>query len=90
MDFETKPVKEIRAANHTTGKSISAFRAAFAELPEALALFLPKSGRIQNLNHFATSRQTWLARLYSERKIHTHVDHEKDGIWLWWEPRETR
>ena len=87
MDFETKPVKDLSFTDRSQPRS--PLRAAFAELPATRALFAPRTGR-SVLKVFLNARLIWLARHFLDRKVHAHIDHEKDGIWLWWEPRETR
>ena len=89
MDFETKPVSELNITHHARPR-MSPLRAAFAELPASLAMFLPRTGLAPDLKSFSNTRQSWLRKYHHDRKIHVYSDSEKNGVWVWWEPKETR
>lgn len=76
-NFETKPVQEI--LNNSYRTKHGAFYAAFAELPQELAIFFPVKGRGSNI-------QIALSKRHPERTVRQTSNQE--GSWLWWEPKE--
>lgn len=80
MEFETKPISElsnVRAKND--------IRAAFEKLAPGMAMFIPRGDRKTIV---PGSFSGGFAVAFPDRKISSKLDKEKDGIWLWWEPKE--
>ena len=85
IEYETLPVEQLppgtRGGRGRAGSALRSYRA----LPEGTAMFVPLRGE-QTL--------TWLSRSLSKctrrepRQAHTRQDRERNGVWLWWTPRE--
>ncbi len=58
---------------------------AFRNLPAGKALFVPRDQRDwQKLRSQVTAN---LARIDTTRSVHVRTDRDKDGVWVWWAPR---
>ena len=85
MNFETRPVEELKRARQKSGVR-SPVTLAFAELPSHLAMFIPCNGRV--LARLQSSVSVNLRRAYPDRLVRANQDREKDGVWFWWEPKK--
>ena len=84
MNFETRPVANLPPSLKTSGVN-SGFTAAFGQLPEGLALFVPANGK--KARTIQAGLNGGLHHTYPHRRVRTRVDREKDGVWFWWEPK---
>ena len=81
-DFLTRDVEEVRRR----GRGRSEFSQAFALLPESKAI-LRRREPPRTIAKTAAIILTTLKGQFPERRIHTQLDHDEDGVWVWWEPR---
>ena len=84
--FETRPVSEIPITGGGKAGKHRALYAAFDELPQSRAI-LTLAGESSLLTTRRTKIATLLKVHFPTRRIHTSLDHDKDGVWVWWEPK---
>lgn len=80
IDYETTDVTELKRR----GRGRSAFTQAFEALPEGKAMFRQRE-EARRLAKTASNALTTLKSAFPDRRVHTQLDHQKDGVWVWWE-----
>ena len=82
----TRPVADLPpAVKGGRGPGRGSFITFFSALPANEAVFRPRNGYAWSSTRNATA--SWLIKTLRDRKIHSRIDRDADGIWFWWEPR---